>query len=163
MKPKPLPPLDVLNDLFNYDPVTGEILWKVARGPLKANNKAGTLNQNGYLQVQVKGKLFYHHRLAWALYHGEEVTPEDIVDHINGDKTDNRITNLRKVTHSENNLNRTYRPNISGHRGVYYSKHGKKKWQVKLGRDYYGCYETIEEALEVRRRVEEERGGFFRT
>ena len=162
MRPNPLPPIDLLRDLLKYDPVTGGIFWRVSRGPLKADSKAGSLNQNGYWIIQLSGKLIYLHRLAWALYHEEEVTPDDIIDHISGDKTDNRIVNLRKVTYSENNLNRSYKPNTSGHRGVYYNKHGNKKWQVKLGREYLGCYDTIEEALKVRQRAEQERGTFFK-
>jgi hypothetical protein len=107
--------------------------------------------------------MFYLHRIAYSICHEVVVTPDDVIDHINGDKTDNRITNLRKVTHSENNLNRKYKSNISGCVGVGYYKHGKKPWQVRLGKTYLGCYETIEEALEVRKMAEEERGGFFRT
>ena len=162
MKPNPLPPLDLLEGLLYYESETGEVRWVKSRGSKKAGSKAGSLNQNGYLIVQVNKRLCYLHRLAWVLYHREELTPDEIIDHIDGDKTNNRIDNLRKVTHSENNLNRTYKPNISGFRGVSYNKNGKKKFQVKLGFDYFGCYETAEEANEVRQRVERERGGFFR-
>jgi hypothetical protein len=93
---KELPPLERLNDLFVCDPDTGQLYKKV-----------GHKNHEGYVYVYVDGKQYFAHRIIWKLETGRE--PEGVIDHINGETSDNRIENLRDVTHTENMRNRRSR------------------------------------------------------
>ena len=95
---------DSIRDVLNYNPETGDLTWKVARGngSVKAGTVAGHINRGRYVHIRTGGRTYLAHRLAWFLYHGEQ---PDVIDHINRDKADNRITNLRSVTTSQNLLN----------------------------------------------------------
>jgi hypothetical protein len=84
--------IDVLNKHLTYNPSTGEIHSLTSRGNIKAGKKLGTMTGEGYMTIHVCGITLYFHRAAFALYHG--YWPE-MVDHVNGDKSDNRIANLR--------------------------------------------------------------------
>lgn len=99
-----------LEEILNYDPKTGK-LYRAATGLL-----AGGRNVKGYFTVNVDGERFYSHRLVWFYVYGQ--WPAQI-DHINGDKADNRICNLREATGTQNLAN-TKRPinNKSGYKGV---------------------------------------------
>jgi len=90
-------------EAFSYNPITGEILRKVKTGNYPAGSKCTGKFLNGYLKVTYKGKQRLQHRLAWFLYYKEQ--PPEQIDHINQDKTDNRIENLRTVTTSQNQMN----------------------------------------------------------
>jgi hypothetical protein len=67
---------------------------------IKAGDVAGTLHPTGYIHIRVDGKNYQEHRLAWLYVHGK--FPDNCIDHINGIKDDNRISNLRDVTTQEN-------------------------------------------------------------
>lgn len=104
-----------------YDPVTGVMLG--SRG------KPVTAKQGGYLVVWFEGKLRPVHRVAWYLHHG---TWPEVVEHINRDKLDNRLCNLREADSYLNALNKTkYVNNRSGHKGVY-RQNGGDKWRVQI-------------------------------
>jgi hypothetical protein len=123
-KIKPENALDVnqLFDFLNYDPETGVFIWKVntARSG-KIGNIAGNVNCRGYRSIWINGLQFYAHRLAWAMSHGEWPTLD--VDHINQNKSDNRICNLRNASRSENMFNRgKNKNNTSGVKGVSFCK-----------------------------------------
>lgn len=79
--------------LFDYDPVTGILTWKVRKGNAKPGQTAGTPNDRGYLLVTVDQVIYTAHRLAWLITSGE--WPEHLIDHKNGIRSDNRISNLR--------------------------------------------------------------------
>src|SRR5689334_22074801 len=111
-----LPDIELLRKLLDYDPETGLFRWK-ARSPAMfdgnatrcnrwngrlAGKEAGNVRGDGYRSIDVGNIKYLAHRLAWALHHGEE--PIEI-DHINGDRGDNRYANLREVTRTENNMN----------------------------------------------------------
>ena len=96
-----LPPLEILNDRFKYDPETG-ILTRIRWG----DGPTGYLTSTGYLRVKVNYTHYRVARLVWKMYYGEDPPKNMSVDHINRDRTDNRIANLRLTTHSENNSNR---------------------------------------------------------
>lgn len=110
---------------FFYDPETGELSRRVAlqgglgvgRGSSKGF-KLATKNGNGYLRVNLDGKKYYVHRLAWLYVYG--VVPSGQIDHINGDRSDNRIANLREVTNQQNQENRRVpsKTNSTGFLGV---------------------------------------------
>jgi hypothetical protein len=97
--------LEHVREVLAYCPDTGALAWRVDRSiRVLAGMLAGTRNCDGYTQVQIGSRRFYAHRLAWYLHHGQD--PGDLqVDHINRDRSDNRICNLRLVTDRGNKLN----------------------------------------------------------
>lgn len=152
MKAKELPPLEVLRDRFDYDPETGELRWRVTLGGhIKAGNIAGSVDLNGYRVVKVGGAFYKAHRICWALYHGEDPYGYEL-DHIDRDKSNNSICNLRLATRETNCFNRDFkRVNNSGHRNIYI-KHSCKgdRFYVRMrGRNYPVC-ETLDEAIALR-------------
>ena len=130
-----------LKQVLHYDPDTGIFTWLVNKSrAIKAGTVAGNLNQKNYCRIKINGQEYLAHRLAWLYMYG--VMPKDGIDHINNIKTDNRITNLREATHSQNMRNRlkTVR-NRTGFKGVGFNKRAKKfkatitynKIQIHLG------------------------------
>lgn len=132
--------------LFNgvaYSPETGQFTWQETRGKAVAGASAGTTRPDGYVSVTIKQKRYRAHRLAWFLVHGE--FPIDMLDHINGDRSDNRIANLRIVTPSQNAINRAPHPR----KGVHLSPDGRTFYvRITLHRQnhYVGSYHSLEEA-----------------
>lgn len=107
-----------LRELLHYDPETGLFIRRVSRPGRwgKAGTVAGHINPHGYRVIWI-GCNWMAHRLAWLYVHG--AWPDGQLDHINQDKTDNRLENLRLVTHAENMQNRPcQRNNVSGFKGV---------------------------------------------
>lgn len=132
---------------FHYDPATGLFVRLVARYHSPAGRIVGTLDKiHGQILISINGVLYKAHRLAW-LYMTGEWPPEEI-DHISRDSTDNRWSNLRLATHSQNTINRTSFERKSPYpRGV--QKHGIKfRARTKInGRDVLiGVFKTPEEA-----------------
>ena len=96
---------EFIKEYLHYDPFSGGLYW--IKRPYKSRVKflAGfEEKKDGYLIVKINKRCFKAHRVAWFLYYGE--WPKIVIDHINGDRKDNRIENLRDVTHQENCLNR---------------------------------------------------------
>jgi hypothetical protein len=106
-QPKPLPPLELLLERFEYNEETGELTYKnINKNKLKGA-VAGYPTQRGWLRVKIEKLHFRVHRIAWKMYYGED-PPEGLeIDHINRIRTDNRIKNLRAVTGKENRKNST--------------------------------------------------------
>jgi hypothetical protein len=148
--------IDMLRERFAYDSETGALTWKIPSQWRPAGRLAGSAHSEGYLHVtlRIDGRMahLYAHRIAWALHHG--AWPEADIDHINGNRKDNRIANLRAATRSQNNGNMGVRArNKSGFKGVYWNN-AANKWQAMLGakggvRRYLGVYNTPEEAHEA--------------
>ncbi len=140
-----------LKEILHYDPETGvftRIKRMGKRG--KIGDEAGTKDTGGYICIKIFGTSHKAHRLAWLYVHGKFPTlPKNMIDHINGNKDDNRIINLREATHSQNMAN-TKSYSSSGYKGV--SKSGKK-WRAQITIDnkpiYIGTYDTKEEAHEA--------------
>lgn len=161
-----LPTLEQLRKLLRYDPDTGKLYWlERTDGSLvsrafngrTAGNEAGT-PYLGYIKIRLNGKTLYAHRLAWAMHYGEY--PDGQIDHINGMPSDNRIVNLRCVTHQENMKNiKRYANNKSGKTGVFFHA-GKSKWEayikVMKKRIHLGCFESFEDAANARIIAEKE-------
>lgn len=121
-----------------YDKTTGVLTWGSVGGNRtdRLGKIAGRIEANGYWYVKLKNKQYLAHRLIWLMTFGK--WPDDTIDHINGICTDNRIDNLRDVTHSVNNKNRhrARKDSISGVIGVtkdgefwrpYVYENGRKK------------------------------------
>lgn len=110
-----------------YEPVSGKLYRKLK----KSLKEVGCLNKDlGYKVVRVGKNLYYAHRLAWILYYGE--WPVDCIDHIDGDKTNNSLINLREATHTENNRNFKKRQGTSSkYKGVTWCKR-KELWKVQI-------------------------------
>lgn len=163
MKAKELPPLEVLNALFEYNPETGELRWKKSlRGVKRERRIAGCVHSTGYRVVILQGKQYKAHRIIYALFHNEHLSPEDVIDHINGTRDDNRIANLRKTAHSGNMQNRRVtRGSASGVTGVTFVA-STGKWQARISHNnekiYIGSFENKEDAIVARRQAEVELG-----
>lgn len=116
--PKPLITQERLKEMLSYDLETGVFRWKVKRGGVEIGSVAGSLNGHRYRYITVDGRNCRAHRLAWLFVHG--VWPSKEIDHINGDKDDNRLENLREATRAENQRNVGMRSNnTTGFKGVY--------------------------------------------
>jgi hypothetical protein len=116
-----------ISEYLQYNPETGDIIWiKKPNYKIQIGNIAGHARFGGYIQIKFNGKLYKAHRLAWYLHHG--VWPQNDIDHINGIKNDNRISNLRDVTRSKNLLNqKRHREKTVKY---YYYRKTEKIWQV---------------------------------
>lgn len=123
--------LDAILRNHFYDSDAGTFIRKsqTTNSP-KSGEESSNVNAQGYKQFYVCGKLFLAHRLVWFMEYGE--MPDGSIDHINQNKLDNRIQNLRLVKHSVNMKNKKkYKNNKAGIAGVYWLK-AKEKWQVQI-------------------------------
>lgn len=153
---------EIIKERYTYDPEMGKFYLKhdSPKSCFRTGDTAGSLCPDGRIRIRVKigsgmYKSCYAHRLAFLYMTGS--IPE-VVDHINGDPSDNKWCNLRAATRSENMRNRKA-SGKSGVIGVRETPSGR--WGVKVNRKYYGTYDTIEEAAEVSKKVREELHGEF--
>tara|TARA_R110000824_G_scaffold78788_6_gene198726 strand:- start:1187 stop:1732 length:546 start_codon:yes stop_codon:yes gene_type:complete len=157
---------ELLKERLHYDRETGVFTWL----DVKVNAKrmrgkvAGSLLTTGYVQIEFrvnkKRYVFRAHRLAWLYEYGE--FPSISLDHINHDRADNRITNLRMATHRENLRNQSMSSsNTTGHSGVSFNK-TMNKYQSYIQVDYkkihLGTFENIEDAAKAAREGREHYG-----
>lgn len=145
-------PLDAgrVRHLFNYEPETGLIWHRIdKKGGPRAGDPAGTPDGNGYLRVQMDGMRTRGHRIAWVHYYGSE--PNHDIDHINGDRSDNRIANLRDVPRRVNLENlRKPKGNMFGLLGVRKNKSRFSAQITSKGEHMcLGTYDTPEQAHEA--------------
>ncbi|HJE69861.1 HNH endonuclease [Pseudomonas oryzihabitans] len=149
--------VEVVKEMLSYDPDSGVFTWKVSRGRSPAGAIAGTKHARGYVVIKINKKDYLAHRLAWLLHTGKMPTSE--IDHINGVTSDNRIANLRDVSHRENLRNTSlFRTNRSGHPGVrFVSRRGHWIAEITNGDSaiYLGSFKTMEEARDARKKAEE--------
>ena len=138
-----------LKELVIYEPTTGIFTWRISRGGcVKQGATAGSLT-NGYVSIAIDAKRYKAHRLAWLYVFG--VWPKDEIDHIDTNKSNNRIANLREATHSENMQNQRSSPKTSatGLMGAHFYKR-TKKWQASItvggNLKHLGYFNTANEA-----------------
>ena len=170
MAKRELPDPELLRKLLRYEPETGKLYWRErpremfkTAGAWKAWNTkfAGarafaTVNSFGYCVGGLSGRMHKAHRIIWAIVHGGH--PIEYIDHINGNRTDNRIQNLRSVSCAENNRNSSLpRDNSSGVIGVYWHRQ-KNRWHAQIringGTKHIGYFKSLNAAAEARARAE---------
>jgi|DEB0MinimDraft_6_1074348.scaffolds.fasta_scaffold138972_1 uncharacterized protein YeaC (DUF1315 family) len=151
MAKQDLPSIDELRNKLRYDPDTGFLFSRKTKKQVFTN-----VHHSGYLKGAIGTRTFTAHRVAMAITLGE--WPNGEVDHINGNRSDNRFKNLRVVTKSENQRNAKLRSdNTSGHVGV--SKK-KDKWIAKIKEKQIGTFKTKQQAIAARKAAEQQLGGF---
>ena len=132
-----------LLEMFDYRNDGNLIHRHTVQGGKRAGEVAGSPHNAGYRQITISRKKYLIHRLIWVYHYGE--TPTQI-DHINGQRSDNRIENLRECSYSENHGNRRMRnDNTSGYKGVFLDKRDGF-WFVYVAHQYIGRSQSIEEA-----------------
>lgn len=153
-----------LRELLEYDALTGSLRWRInRRGTARAGTIAGRTVHTGYREISISRQAHLAHRVAWAMFHG--AWPSLDIDHINLDRQDNRIANLRQATDSQNKANARRQANsTSGFKGVTWHKR-LSKWQaaITIGRKtkYLGVFETAEEAHATYQQAAKENFGEF--
>jgi hypothetical protein len=138
----------LLDDALQYVPADGRFYWRLTRNNgAKAGDLAGRTDANGYTTIRLLGKDHKAHRLVWLFERG--CWPEGQIDHINGDRSDNRIANLRDVSGRVNqeNRRRASAGNSSGHLGVRFKANGYEASIKVAGKNIYlGRFKSAEEA-----------------
>lgn len=112
-----------LDEILSYDPFSGTISWKTYKPRQRAtiDNIAGCIDRLGYRVIRINGKNYFAHRIAWCMFYGE--LAKCFIDHINGNRSDNRICNLRECNPSQNGYNsKLPSNNHTGIRGVKMKK-----------------------------------------
>lgn len=140
-----------LKKYLHYEPSTGVFTWLSPTSfRVKVNQVAGW-DTHGHVGIRILGKAMLAHRLAWLYQTGE--WPSAQIDHINGNRKDNKFSNLRLATNSENNINKSLtKRNKSGYKGVSWVK-AKQKWRADcraLGvQNFIGCFDNKYDAAEA--------------
>ena len=123
--------MTAFNDVLIYDPEEGVLTWKVSRGRVAKGQRAGAAHNQGYRQVRVAGENFLEHRVIWKMQTGEWPPEDKVIDHINGDKADNRWANLRLLSQARN-VGRAQKPRGDLPRGVWLDQR-RGTYNVNIG------------------------------
>lgn len=150
-----------IKKLFYYN--DGQLFWKIKPSyRVKKGQKAGTIGNDGYEHIGIFGKIYMSHRIIFLYHYG--YLPK-FIDHINGNKLDNKIENLRVANINENQYNSKIRKdNISGVKGVsWYKRYNKWRAQCKVeGKTInLGYFNDIKEASMIVKKFREENHGIF--
>lgn len=153
--------IEKLRSALSLKPDTGVLVWRISSGSARAGKAASSVASTGYGRVKVDGVTYPSHRVVWALYHGE--FPDGPIDHINGNRSDNRVSNLRRASNSQNQMNRG---SATGRKGVTWSA-ARGKWLARCAangrRHHVGYFDDVESALAAyRAKAVELHGEFFR-
>ncbi len=175
MADEDLTPTDLL-ELLDYTPETGSLVWRARSAGMFLSGKQSAAHNaaiwNGkfagkplevsgrYARASIFGRRYYAHRIAWAMFYG--AWPEREIDHINGNKHDNRIANLREVTTQENSRNIPVKSNnSSGALGVRWRAHANA-WEAYICIDrkyrHIGYFKAKADAIAARKATERTHG-----
>ena len=161
-----LPTPEELRQLLRYDPETGYLFWRDRPAVNKINKQFNTAyagkramtadNGHGYMRGAISGRKVLAHRVAWAITYGD--WPEQHIDHINGDRSDNRIVNLRLADIQANARNmKLFSTNTSGVAGVSRIKR-ENKWRASIWNSRrmidLGSFHSFDEAVSARKQAE---------
>lgn len=144
---------DLLRELFDYHE-DGYLVNKIDRGrTAKAGHRAGSKKDiKSYRQIRLNGKPYREHRLIWMWHYGE--WPSGVIDHIDHDRHNNRIENLRDISHKNN-----IRHGNSRQAGIYFNE-SNGRWHARITvncrSQHLGCFSSYEEALSCRKQAEKE-------
>lgn len=125
-------PIQLVKECYNYNSLTGMLTWKVNRYKRSPHigKEVGGIGKDGYSKLKLNGSMYRTHRVIWALVHGVQPTGE--IDHINGNRLDNRLANLRVVDGQTNHMNVKHnRRNTSGVQGVHWGQR-ESKWIASI-------------------------------
>ncbi len=142
------PTLLRIHELLRYDPETGKLFWRVANSRrIKVGSEAGSISKAGYRSLMIDGYRFLAHRVIFFMQNGE--WPKQVIDHMDGDRLNNRLSNLRECSIQTNNENRRslLSKNATGFLGVHPA--GKRfvaKIRVSGMQKHIGNFDTVEEA-----------------
>lgn len=155
-----------LKSLLRYEPDTGEFYRLTATksryGILPVGSRAGSTLANGYRMIGIDKERYLSHRLAWLFVYGE--WPLGFIDHIDGDRANNAIANLRCATVAQNGWNTRKSWGRSGIRGVRFNK-GEGRWVANINvngkRRFLGYFDSAEQARTAYEKVAKEEYGDF--
>ena len=140
-----------LAQVLSYDPDCGEFRWRVTLGSkAPAGNIAGSIGHYGYRTIRIDRRDYRAARLAWLYVTGR--WPTKLVDHIDGNRSNDRWANLREATDSENQANSKRRTDQPYHKGVSFHK-AAGKWSAKIQGKHIGLFETPEKAAAAYRQA----------
>jgi hypothetical protein len=137
-----------IHELFEYLP-NGELMRKVSTSPKAIKGMiVGCVGTRGYKYFSINAKKYYNHRIVWFLHYGK--MPK-YIDHIDGNRLNNKIENLRECNLTQNSCNSLKRKdNTSGYKGVNWFK-PQNKWRARIsmyGKEYhFGYFDSIEKAV----------------
>ena len=151
--PTTLPSQKKLQELFDYR--DGQLYWKERiNSSIDLSKPAGYIRKDGYRGIQIEGKIYKAHRLIWKYHYGKD--PKEFIDHIDGNKSNNNIENLRESTKQQNSFNRgPHKNNELGVKGL--CKLGNKyraAIMINGKNKHLGMFDTIEEARLAREEAE---------
>lgn len=142
-------------DIFHYD--NGVLRWKHQKRKMLSGSLAGTIANTGYVIICVDYKKFLAHRIIWEMFNGP-ITDGMQIDHINHIRDDNRIENLRLVSHIENHRNLSrQKNNKSGRTGVSFDRKSGL-WRAYVSRMHIGFFANKEDAISAREKAETSTG-----
>jgi len=134
-----------VRELLHYDPELGWFMWAVDRGPFKAGSVPGTMDERGYVRIEIDGKSYRAHQLAWLWMTGAWQSYE--IDHEDRNRANNKWTNLRLATRRQQMQNAAWKPGISGIPGVHiFAGRARAVITVNRVRHYLGTFDTVEAA-----------------
>ena len=148
---------DILASKFIYSEEDQGLVWNTKDNFRKKNGSIlGTERPDGYLSANIDKKMYLVHRLVWLMHNGK--FPDGMIDHIDGDKTNNTISNLRVVSPETSNRNMpTPKDNTSGHIGVSWSVHADM-WLARINHKRktinLGYFKDFEDAVSARKQAE---------
>ena len=146
-------PIEEVKDRLLYDYVSGALVWKKNRQKALIGKEAGCVKNDKYRHIRIGASSYNASRIAWTLAFGE-IKDGLVIDHIDRDRSNNRLENLRVVTQKENVANRT--PKFGGKDHRYYTLHVTGKMQAVYKGKYLGLFDNEVEAAKA---VEVAKGG----